>query len=66
MNLTSQIVGILEYFEIICELPRRRASDDIVYFIPWFVPEDRPEEVAKCWNQKQALCKEVSYDNCVY
>ena len=60
VNLVSHIVDILKYFDVICELPRKSAMGDIIYFIPWFVVDDKPEKVDKCWTQNQSWEEKVS------
>ena len=60
VNLVSHIVDILKHFDVICELPHETALEDIIYFIPWFVADDKPEKVDKCWTQNQTWEEKVS------
>lgn len=53
------IVEILKHFDIICELPKE-ASDKVVYFIPWFVADEEPEEVHRGWNSMEEWETRVS------
>ena len=48
-DFLSKVVDVFQHFGIICQLKETTYSDDIKYFIPWFVAKEEPKEATDTW-----------------